>query len=76
MKLDALAERFALRRYDYASKRKEKFEPAVRALNGKPIHEGKHTLRVELRPSADRKDYVLHARREPAGSGSVDRSSR
>lgn len=64
-KLDSLSERFALQRYPYRSKRKEKFEPAVRALNGKPIHEGRYILRVELQPSADGEDFVLHARRVP-----------
>lgn len=67
-KLDALAERFGLQRYPYASKRKEKFEPAMRALNGKLIHEGRNILRVSLQPSADGKDYVLRAHREAASA--------
>ena len=67
-KLDALAERFGLQRYPYRSKRKEKFEPAVRVLEGRPILEGRYVLRVSLHPASDDSDFVLRARREPVGS--------
>jgi hypothetical protein len=59
--LESLSERFAHPRCAYRSKRKEKFETAVRALNGLPILESKFTLRVEL--VAVPTDYVLVAER-------------
>jgi hypothetical protein len=63
--LDALAERFALHRYAHRSKRKEKFAPAIRALQGKPILEGNYRLRLELVAVSD--DYILRAERvDPA----------
>ena len=62
--LDALAERFALHRYAHRSKRKEKFAPAIRALQGKPILEGNYRLRLELVAVTD--DYILRAERVAA----------
>lgn len=63
-KLDALADRFCLRRYRFKSQRREQFAFAVSVLDGKPIQEGRHILRTSLRPSQDGLDFVLVARRE------------
>ena len=62
-KLDALAERFGLRRYKYKSDRRRKFELAVKMLDGKPILGERFELSVLLEEASDGTDYVLIARR-------------
>lgn len=64
IKLASLAEHFGLAVYCYKSKRKEKFSPALAALDKKLILGGRYRLRVSLRESSDGQDYVLVVRRE------------
>ena len=64
VKMDALAERFCLRRYRFKSQRREQFTFAVSVLDGKPIQEGRYTLRTTIRQSQDGQDFMLVARRD------------
>lgn len=66
--LEAITARFGLRTYRYKSKRREKFVPALRALDGKPIQGGQFRLRVELELSSTQDDFVLNAWREPVAA--------
>ncbi|MEM7495954.1 MAG: hypothetical protein AAF471_07500 [Myxococcota bacterium] len=52
--------------YDSKSKRKEKIERAVEMLHGEVICGGVYRLQVYLRPSSDRSDYILQAKRVQA----------
>jgi hypothetical protein len=63
--LTELAQRFGLKQYLHASKRREKFAPAVRALDETEIHAGRHRLRVQLEEIAEPRDVLLVARRIP-----------
>jgi hypothetical protein len=67
--LDAVAKRYGLARSEFRSKRKERFEPAAKILDGQLIQEGAFVMRVALELSADGSDYVLVARREPVHAG-------
>ncbi len=62
-RLHTLLTELGVRSYKYKSKRREKVERAVKALNGKAIQNERYTLRVSLRESVDGQDYVLIARR-------------
>lgn len=59
-----LFSRFALAKYAYRSKRREKILPTLKMLDGKPIVAEKYVLNVSLRNSSDGEDYILVARRE------------
>ena len=62
-RLQALAERFALRSYQYKSQRRQQFEPAIAVLHGKPILAERYVLDITMPVALDGKDYVLVARR-------------
>lgn len=63
--LCALAKRFGLPQWPYRSKRKEKFLPSLRFLQGKPILSERYQLDLHLSDSADGSDFILHAKRTP-----------
>jgi hypothetical protein len=65
VKLEALSDWFQLGTYDRKSARKRRVEPSVKALDGSPILSGKYRMRVWLRESVDKTDYVLEAKKEP-----------
>ena len=66
VRLESLLAHFGLAAYRHKSKRKEKVTQALSALRGKAILGGKYVLRLSLRESADGKDYVLTAHKDPA----------
>lgn len=66
IRLDALMDRFALTRYPYKSKRREKMAFSIKVLDGQLILGERYILRVSLREATDGTDYVLVARREPS----------
>lgn len=64
VRLATLAERIGLRYYAHRSKRLEKFQPALRALEGQPIQGDRYRLRVSCAESKTDGDYVFVAKRE------------
>ncbi len=64
VKLASLADRVGLRYYAHRSKRLEKFQPALRALDGQPIQGDRYRLRVSCTESKSGGDYVFVAKRE------------
>lgn len=71
--LSRLTAHFGFTTYAYRSKRREKFLPAVNALQGRLILGGDYRLEVSLEPTADGEDFKLVAKRVPVASS---RSSR
>lgn len=63
IKLDALQERFGLRRYKYKADRLNKLKSAIELLDGAEILGGDFVLHTSYRPSADNRDFVLIATR-------------
>lgn len=70
---EELAKRVGLAPQRYRSKRREQFSDAVRLLDGKIIQGERYKVRVELRESDDKQDYVLVARREAHQLGLFDK---
>ena len=66
VRLESLLAHFGLATYRHKSKRKEKISHALAALRGAAILGGRYVLRLSLRESADGKDYVLLAHRDPS----------
>jgi hypothetical protein len=66
-KLTTLITRFALAPCRFKSKRREKFNHALGALEGQLIQQGKYRLRLSVEDAADGGDFVLVARRVPVG---------
>lgn len=64
VRLTTLAERVGLRHYEHRSKRLEKFQPALRALEGQPIQGDRYRLRVSCAEGKTDGDYVFVAKRE------------
>jgi len=63
IRLETLLAELGMATYRYKSKRREKVLPSLERLSGKPIVGEKYKLRVSLRESADRKDFILEAER-------------
>ncbi len=63
IRLETLLSELGMATYRYKSKRKEKVDPSLERLNGKPIVGEKYTLCVSLREATNGKDFILEAER-------------